>query len=64
MTGMNGKQIIKTLKAHGWTLDRIEGSHHIMMHGARSVPVPVHGAHDLKTGLIKSIEKQTGVKLL
>jgi predicted RNA binding protein YcfA (HicA-like mRNA interferase family) len=60
---MNGKQIIKTLEAHGWTLDRIEGSHHVMMNGPRAVPVPVHGANDLGIGLIKAIEKQTGVKL-
>ncbi len=60
---MNGKQIIKILKAHGWTLDRIEGSHHVLMNGARAVPVPVHGAKDLKIGLLKDIEKQTGVKL-
>lgn len=60
---MNGKQIIKILKAHGWTLDRIEGSHHVLMNGVRSVPVPVHGAKDLGIGLVKKIEKQTGVKL-
>ncbi len=60
---MNGKPILKTLKAHGWTLDRIEGSHHVMMSGSRSVPVPVHGAKDLGIGLIKKIEKQTGVKI-
>jgi predicted RNA binding protein YcfA (HicA-like mRNA interferase family) len=27
------------------------------------VPVPVHGAQDLGIGLLKKIEKQTGVKL-
>ncbi len=63
MTAMNGKQVLKTLKAHGWTLDRIEGSHHILMNDGRAVPVPVHGAKDLGIGLIKKIEKQTGVKL-
>ncbi len=60
---MHGKQIIKTLEAHGWRLDRIEGSHHVMMKGVRAVPVPVHGAKDLGIGLIKAIEKQTGAKL-
>lgn len=30
---------------------------------ARSVPVPVHGAKDIGIGLLKAIEKQTGVKL-
>ena len=31
--------------------------------GLRAVPVPVHGTKDLGVGLLKAIEKQTGVKL-
>lgn len=61
---MNGKRVIKILEAHGWILDRVTGSHHVMMKGARAVPIPVHGAKDLKIGLIKGIERQTGVKLI
>lgn len=62
---MNGKQIIAKLKAAGWSLDRIEGSHHMMRkEGApRSVPVPVHGTKEIGVGLLASIERQTGVKL-
>ena len=62
---MNGKQIIARLKAEGWTLARIEGSHHIMEKEGvlRGVPVPVHGTKDMGIGLLKAIEKQTGVKL-
>ena len=63
ITGMNGKQIIKTLETNGWVHTRSNGSHHMMKKGGVSVPVPVHGAHDLKIGLVKKIEKQTGVKL-
>jgi predicted RNA binding protein YcfA (HicA-like mRNA interferase family) len=41
------------------------GSHYKMEKiGCRSVPVPVHGNHDLGIGLLKAIEKQTGVKLI
>jgi len=29
----------------------------------RPVPVPVHGHHDIGVGLLKKIEKQSGVKL-
>jgi predicted RNA binding protein YcfA (HicA-like mRNA interferase family) len=63
---MNGKQIIAKLKQQGWTLVRIEGSHHIMKNSAsnKKVPIPVHGSKDVQIGLIKAIEKQTGVKLL
>jgi len=62
---MNGKQIIAKLRAAGWTLARIEGSHHIMdKAGAlRSVPVPVHGTKDVGSGLLAEIQRQTGVKL-
>jgi predicted RNA binding protein YcfA (HicA-like mRNA interferase family) len=29
----------------------------------RDVPIPIHGSKDLGIGVIKSIEKQSGVKL-
>lgn len=61
---MNGKQVIKTLQAAGWTLARINGSHHMLKKGNLTVPVPVHGTQDLKIGLLKKIEQQTGVKLV
>ena len=62
---MNGKQIIAVLKKEGWTLARVEGSHHIMEKEGmiRGVPIPVHGSKDIGIGLLKAIEKQTGVKL-
>jgi len=62
---MNGKQIIAKLKEAGWTLARIEGSHHIMeKSGApRCVPVPVHRAKDIGADLLSAIQRQTGVKL-
>lgn len=63
---MNGKQVIVKLKKEGWTLIRVEGSHHIMKNLELNikVPIPVHGSKDIQIGLIKAIEKQTGVKLL
>lgn len=63
---MNGKQIIAKLKKEGWTLIKIEGSHHMMknLENNKKVPVPVHGSKDIKISLVKAIEKQTGVKLL
>ena len=60
---MNGKQVIDKLKANGWTLDRINGSHHIMTKDGKAVPVPVHGNRDLGAGLISAITRQTGVRL-
>lgn len=61
---MNAKEIIKTLKQHGWVLDRINGSHHIMIkEGFRPVPIPVHGAKDVPKSLVSALERQTGVAL-
>ncbi|MCH8543087.1 MAG: type II toxin-antitoxin system HicA family toxin [Alcanivorax sp.] len=60
---MNGKQVIKVLKAEGFEVLRIKGSHHILGNGRRKVTVPVHGTTDLKSGTLSSIEKQSGVKL-
>jgi predicted RNA binding protein YcfA (HicA-like mRNA interferase family) len=60
---MNGKQVISMLKRAGWTLRRINGSHHIMTDGIRSVPVPVHGTRDLPAGTLASIARTSGIKL-
>jgi predicted RNA binding protein YcfA (HicA-like mRNA interferase family) len=60
---MKGKELIKILREHGWILDRIEGSHHIMVKkGKRPVPIPVHGNRDLPKGLVHRILKEAGVK--
>ncbi len=60
---MNGKDVIKRLKEEGWELVRVRGSHHLLRKGSVTVPVPVHGGRDLGVGLVRKIEKQTGVKL-
>lgn len=60
---MNGKEVIAKLKAAGWALERIHGSHHIMAKGGKAVPVPVHGTRDIGAGLLAAIQRQSGVKL-
>jgi predicted RNA binding protein YcfA (HicA-like mRNA interferase family) len=60
---VNGKQIIKALEAQGFKVIRVSGSHHILSNGSTNVTVPVHGSADIKIGTLKSIEKQSGVKL-
>jgi len=55
--------IIKRLKAAGWVLDRINGSHHVMTKDGCAVPVPVYGKRDLGEGLLAALQRQTGVKL-
>ena len=63
LIAMNGNEVIKKLQAAGWKLDRINGSHHIMVKDGHAVTVPVHGKRDLKPGLIAGIAQQSGVKL-
>lgn len=60
---MNGKDIIKRLKAQGWEVLRQEGSHVRLGKGEARTTVPVHGTRDVKSGTLASIERQTGVKL-
>lgn len=60
---MTGKKLIKLMKKNGWVLDRVSGSHHVMIkEGRRSVPVPVHGNKDLPKGLLKAIMKQAEIE--
>ena len=40
------------------------GSHVKMLKGNLITEIPIHGNKDLGRGLIRAIEKQTGVKLL
>ncbi len=61
---MYAKEVLKILKQNGWTLERIKGSHHIMQkNGYRSVAIPIHSSKELGKGLLKCIERETGVKL-
>jgi len=57
------KYLIKLLEARGWILKRIRGSHHIYFHPEQklTIPVPVHGNKDVKTGLFLSILKAADI---
>jgi len=46
---VNGKDIIKKLKALGWEIRSINGSHHQMIKDGVKVTVPVHGTQMLKS---------------
>lgn len=60
---MTGKAVIARLKAEGWSVDRVHGSHYVLVKEGKAVPVPVHGNRDLGAGLLAAIQRQTGVKL-
>ncbi len=59
---MTGKELIKQLKTKGWKLDRISGSHHILIKGDKTLSVPVHGNKDLPKGLLNALLKNGGLK--
>jgi predicted RNA binding protein YcfA (HicA-like mRNA interferase family) len=59
---MTGRGLIKLLKQNGWSVDRIEGSHHILIKGNKTLSVPVHGKKDLGKGLLHALMKQGGLK--
>jgi predicted RNA binding protein YcfA (HicA-like mRNA interferase family) len=61
---MKSGEIIRKLEAEGWVLVRQKGSHRQYRHPHRpgTVTVP-HPKSDMGIGTIKSIEKQSGVKL-
>jgi predicted RNA binding protein YcfA (HicA-like mRNA interferase family) len=62
LTGLNGKQIVRALQRGGFELLRVSGSHHILRKAGlpdSKVIVPVHGAHDLPPGTVRSIIEQS-----
>jgi predicted RNA binding protein YcfA (HicA-like mRNA interferase family) len=61
----SGKELIRLLRAHGWQIARIEGSHHILTKPGReeTVSVPVHGSKSLKAGLVYGILRTAGINL-
>ena len=57
---VGSREVLTKLAAAGWVVVRTKGSHDVRP-GTVTVP---HPRKDLPTGTIKSIEKQSGVKLL
>jgi predicted RNA binding protein YcfA (HicA-like mRNA interferase family) len=61
---MDSREVIRRLGESGWRLARIKGSHHHFKYPARPGIVTVkHPARDFPIGTLKSIERQSGVKL-
>ena len=60
---LTGKQVVKLLQDSGWVVDRIAGSHYIMVkQGFKPIVIPVHSGNDLPKGLLHAILKQAGLK--
>ena len=63
LTGV-GLLSVQRLTKLGWVRISQKGSHVKLKKGRVTVIVPVHSNQDLGRGLIRSIEKQSGEKLL
>ena len=63
MKSYSSKEVINLLKADGWYLDRIRGDHHQFRHAVKKGTVTVqHPVKDLTKSVLKSIERQSGIK--
>lgn len=61
---VNSREVIAALTADGWYLERIKGSHHHFHHPTKPGVVTVpHPKKDLKRGLVRSIERQAGIRI-
>lgn len=62
---MNARDVLRILRADGWTDVRSRGSHLQLKHPTKPglVTVPMHGARDIKPGTLAAIERQSGLKL-
>ena len=63
MKAISGKEFAKILERHGWSLLRLQGSHHIYGKSGSDVrlSVPIHSNRPLKTGLLRHLMKLAGV---
>lgn len=57
---LRGREIIAALRAAGFVVIRIKGSHHFLKHpDGRCTVVPVHAGETIGPGLMKSILEDT-----
>jgi predicted RNA binding protein YcfA (HicA-like mRNA interferase family) len=63
MKSVSGKEFAKLLEHHGWSLLRVQGSHHVYGRAESTVrlSVPIHGNQALKRGLLKHLMKLAGL---
>lgn len=63
---VNGRQVVRALERAGFVVERVTGSHHLLVHPGnthRTVIVPVHAGRDLKPGTLRAIIRQAGLTI-
>ena len=66
LPAVNARQVLQALRKAGFIVDRVSGSHHLLIHPddpARRVTVPFHGARTLKPGTLRNIVRQAGLTM-
>jgi predicted RNA binding protein YcfA (HicA-like mRNA interferase family) len=60
---LSGKAFVRMLESRGWSLQRINGSHHIYAKTGSMVriSVPIHANESLKVGLQRHLMKLAGL---
>jgi predicted RNA binding protein YcfA (HicA-like mRNA interferase family) len=63
MKRMGSREVIDRLRADGWKLDRVKGSHHVFVHDSKpGIVVVPHPKKDLPTGTLRSILRAAGLR--
>ena len=59
MKSVSGRELARIVERRGWTLLRVNGSHHIYGKTGSIVrlSIPIHGNAALKTGLLRHLLK-------
>ena len=63
MKSVSGREFARIIERRGWTLLRVNGSHHIYGKTGSIVrlSVPIHGSKPMKTGLLRHLAKLAGL---
>jgi predicted RNA binding protein YcfA (HicA-like mRNA interferase family) len=61
---ISGEEFARLLELNGWSLQRINGSHHIYakISSPVHISVPIHGKASLKVGLLRHLMKLAGLQ--
>lgn len=61
---IDSREVLRRLKAEGWKVARVKGSHYQLVHPTKKGIVTVkHPAKDYPIGTLRSMEAQPGVGL-
>lgn len=57
-----GERVVRASERHGFVVDRVRGSHHVMRHpDGRGTTVPVHRGRDVAKGTFRGILQDVGL---